>query len=138
MLKRIVIDSGPLIALFDKDDNYHKKAVNFIKKFKCELITNYAVITEVTHLLDFSVRVQCDFIRWVIDGGLTISDIVNEDLSRILELTLKYSDLPMDFADASLVVLCERLKIKEIASVDKDFGIYRTRDKKGFHNIFLH
>jgi predicted nucleic acid-binding protein len=138
VLKRIVIDAGPLIALFDKDDDYHKKAISFIKKFRGELITNYAVITEVTHLLDFSIKAQCNFLRWIINDGLTISEIENEDLSRILELTLKYSDLPMDFADASLVVLCERLKIKEIASIDKDFGIYRTQDKKSFRNIFLY
>lgn len=137
MPKKIVIDSGPLIALFDKDDHYHKAAISFIMKFRGELISNYAVVTEVTHLLDFSVQVQCDFIRWIIDGGLTVTDIVPEDLSRILELTLKYSDLPMDFADASLVVLCERLHIKEVASIDKDFGIYRTIDKKGFRNIFF-
>jgi len=137
MLKRIVVDAGPLIALFDKDDDYHKKAITFIKKFHGELITNYAVITEVTHLLDFSINVQCNFLHWIISGGLTISEIKNEDLSRILELIVKYSDLPMDYADASLVVLCERLKIKEIASIDKDFGIYRTQDKKSFRNIFL-
>jgi len=43
----------------------------------------------------------------------------------------------MDFADASLVVLCERMKIREIASVDSDLGIYRTREKKVFKNVFL-
>ena len=137
MPKRIVIDSGPLIALFDKDDKYHQKALKFIKGFKGELVSNYPVITEVTHLLDFSVRVQIDFLRWVCSGGIIIADIPGEDLLRIIELTEKYSDLPMDFADASLVVLCERLKIRDIASVDRDFGIYRTGEKKALNNIFL-
>jgi len=137
MPKRIVIDAGPLIALFDKDDKFHKKAIEFVKKLNDELISNHAVITEVTHLLDFNVGVQLDFLRWVLEGGVTIADITSEDLERIIELTEKYSDLPMDFADASLVALCERLKIKDIASIDKDFGIYRTRDKKAFRNVFL-
>ena len=137
MLKRIVIDSGPLIALFDKDDKYHHKALEFIKNLTGEVITNYAIITEVSHLLDFSTRAQVDFLRWVFEGGLSIADIITEDLSRIIELTEKYPDLPMDFADASLVVLCERMKIRDIASIDKDFGIYRTRDKTAFRNLFL-
>ena len=137
MPKRIVIDSGPLIALFDKDDRYHKNALKFIKGLKGELVSNYPVITEVMHLLDFSVRVQIDFLRWVSNGGITIADILGEDLLRIIELTGKYSDLPMDFADASLVVLCERMKIRDIASVDSDFGIYRTGEKKALNNIFL-
>ncbi|OGL46742.1 MAG: pilus assembly protein [Candidatus Schekmanbacteria bacterium RBG_13_48_7] len=137
MRRRVLIDSGPLIALFDKDDRYHQQAINFIRKFEGELITNYAVITEVTHLLDFSVRVQIDFLHWILSGGITPVDVLNEDLNRIVELTGKYLDLPMDFADASLIVLSERMKIKEVASIDKDFGIYRTRDKQRFHNVFL-
>jgi predicted nucleic acid-binding protein len=137
MLKRIVIDSGPLIALFDKDDKYHKKALEFIKNLKGELISNHAVVTEVTHLLDFSVGVQVDFLRWVLDGGITIVDIAKHDLVRIIELTEKYSDLPMDFADASLVVLCERMQVGDIASVDRDFGIYRTLEKKALINTFF-
>lgn len=138
MQKRIVIDSGPLIALFDKDDKYHKTALEFIKNLKGELISNYAVITEVCHLLDFSVGVQVDFLRWIFEGGVTIADITAEDLSRIIELTEKYSDLPIDFADASLVVLCQQKKIRDIASIDRDFGIYRMQDKKTFRNVFLH
>lgn len=137
MPKRVVIDSGPLIALFDRDDNYHEKALEFIKKFNGELISNYAVITEVSHLLDFSVAVQIDFLQWIFDGGITIADIAADDLLRIIELTEKYSDLPMDFTDASLVVLCERMKIREVASIDRDFGIYRTHEKKAFNNVFL-
>ncbi len=137
MPEKVVIDSGPLIALFDKDDHYHQKAIEFIKGFKGQLFSNYAVITEVTHLLDFSVSVQIDFLQWIFDGGIRIEDITADDLLRIIELTEKYSDLPMDFADASLVVLGERLNIREIASVDGDFGVYRTREKKGFRNVFL-
>ena len=66
-----------------------------------------------------------------------MENIISEDLVRIIELTEKYPDLPMDFADASLVVLCERLKIRDVASVDRDFGIYRTREKKTFRNLFF-
>ena len=134
---RIVIDSGPLIALFDKDDKYHKRALKFIQGLQGELVSNYAVITEVTHLLDFSVGVQIDFLRWVSSGGINVADIPAEDLLRIIELTEKYSDLSMDFADASLVVMCERMKIRDIASVDKDFGIYRTGKNKALNNVFL-
>lgn len=83
-----------------------------------------------------SVSVQIDFLQWVLRGGVTLADITTEDLLRIIELTEKYSDLTMDFADASLIVLCERMKIGYIASIDKDFGIYRTHDKKAFKNVF--
>lgn len=137
MQKRAVVDSGPLIALFDKDDRYHKKAVECIKNFRGELISNCAVLTEVTHILDFSVSAQTDFLQWVAAGAITLMEIIPEDLDRIIELTRKYSDLPIDFADASLVVLCERLNIKNVISVDKDFRILRMKDTKALHNLFF-
>lgn len=131
------IDSGPLIALFDKDDRFHGQAVGFIRKFKGTFVSNYAVVTEVTHLLDFSVRAQIDFLQWIRDGGLTIEEITPTDLNYIIRLVGKYADLPVDFADAALVALCERLHIHDIASVDKHFTVYRTLDKKPFRNVFL-
>jgi predicted nucleic acid-binding protein len=137
MPKRVVVDSGPLIALFDRDDRYHEKATRFLKAFRGQLLSNIAVITEVTHLLDFSIKAQTDFIRWIANGAVTLVDVTNHDLYRIVELTEKYADLPMDFADASLVVICERLKIREVASIDKDFLVYRTSNKNPLRNVFF-
>lgn len=136
MPNTIAIDSGPLIALFDKDDRYHARSVHFVKNLTADLVTNYAVVTEVTHLLDFSIKAQTDFLRWVLAGGVLIAEISKDDLHYIVELVSKYSDLPVDFADATIVALCERLKIREVASIDKHFDIYRMRDKKTLRNVF--
>jgi uncharacterized protein len=133
----VAIDSGPLIALFDKDDHFHDRAVGFIRKFKGTFVSNYAVVTEVTHLLDFSIRAQIDFLQWVRDGGLTIEEITPSDLDYLIRIVEKYADLPVDFADAALVALCERLHIHDVASVDKHFSVYRTTDKKPFRNVFF-
>ncbi len=48
----------------------------------------------------------------------------------------KYADVPMDFADATIVAACERLQIREIITLDSDFLIYRLRDRQHFHNLF--
>lgn len=58
MLNSILVDTGPLIALFDKDDKYHSSIKDFIREGKYKFITTTAVITEVTHMLDFNVNVQ--------------------------------------------------------------------------------
>ncbi len=137
MPRKAVIDSGPIIALFDKDDKYHKEAINFVENFRGELFSTYAVVTEVTHLLDFSIQTQIDFIQWVAEGGIKITNLSIDDLYRIIELVNQYSDLPMDFADATLVVVCENQKIYNIVSIDKDFFVYRTHDKKQLKNIFF-
>lgn len=131
-MKKILIDSGPLIALFDSSDNYHAASVAFIKRNKSQLITTIASITEVLHLLDFSREAQIDFLGWVNSGALKIETITINDFVRIKELTIKYSDLPMDFADACLVFLGEKLDISHIATIDRDFDIYRLKGKKSF------
>jgi len=133
---RILIDSGPLIALFDVDDKHHKGVRNFLTKHHYCLISTIAVFTEVTHMLDFSVQAQLDFYKWVMYKGVISSDINQNDIPRIMALTEKYADLPMDFADATLVVTAEKSGIREIISVDKDFDIYRLPGKELIHNIY--
>jgi predicted nucleic acid-binding protein len=100
------------------------------------LLSTVAVLTEVSHLLDFSVPAQIDFVRWIATGAVELVHLSREDLARIVELTQQYSDLPMDFADASLVVIGERLSIEHIATIDADSYVYRMKGRRFFHNIF--
>ena len=137
MLDRILIDSGPFIALFDTSDAHHQKIYNFMKKRRFSLISTLAVFSEVSHMLRFSVKAQHDFYEWAMYKGVIISDINQHDLPRIIQLTDKYADLPMDFADATLVITAEKTGIKEIISMDKDFDIYRLPGKENIHNIYF-
>ena len=82
-MKKILIDSGPLIALFDASDKYHKKAVDFIKSNKYPLVTTIASITETLHLLNFNRNAQIDFIEWVYQGAVEVQNIENDDFGRI-------------------------------------------------------
>ena len=131
-MKKILIDSGPLIALFDASDKHHRNAVNFIKNNKAVLITTIASVTETLHLLDFNRNAQIDFLEWVSYGAVEIHNIENADFDRIKELISKYCDLPMDFADSCLVLLAEKLNLQTIATIDRDFTIYRIKGKKKF------
>ncbi len=136
MLNSILIDAGPLIALFDKDDKYHEKIISFIKGAKYKFVTTTAVVTEAIHMLDFSVNVQIDFLEWVMREGIILHEINQKDISRIIELRKKYSDRPMDFADATLVIVTEKTGIKKIISIDSDFDIYRLPGKLMLENVF--
>ena len=136
MLNTILIDAGPLIALFDKDDNYHEKVINFLKGKKYKYITTNAVITEVTYMLNFSIEAQILFFEWIMKEGVLLQEIQQNDIARIVELTKKYRDRPMDYADATLVVAAEKTGIKKIISIDSDFDIYRLPKKVRIENIF--
>ena len=131
-MKKILIDSGPLIALFDSSDKFHNKAVNFVKSNEFPLITSIASITEALHLLDFNRNAQIDLLEWVYRGGVEICNIDNGDFGRIRDLTEKYRDLPMDFADSCLVYLAEQFKLDTVATIDRDFTIYRIGGRKKF------
>ena len=134
-MKKILIDSGPLIALFDRNDRYHLASIKFIKNNNSELVTTLASVTETLHLLDFNRNAQIDFLGWVNAGAVTLEPISSDDLQRIKELTIKYSDLPMDFADACLVLLGEKLNISTVATIDRDFDVYRLKGKKPFTTL---
>lgn len=136
MRNAVLVDAGPLIALFDRDDTYHGKIVDFIKDKGFKFVTTTAVITEVSHMLDFNLRTQLAFFEWVMREGVILHPIMQDDMARIMELTQKYSDRPMDFADATLVVAAEKRGIRQILSIDSDFDIYRLPGKVMIENLF--
>ena len=136
MQDRILIDSGPLIALFHIGDNNHKRVRDFFKRHQYSFISTLAVFTEVSHFLSVNKKAQQDFYEWVMLKGVIVSDINQHDMQRIIELTAKYADLPMDFADATLVISAEKTGIRKIASLDKDFDIYRLPEKEKIRNVF--
>jgi predicted nucleic acid-binding protein len=136
VLDRILIDAGPLIALFHSGDNHHKRVQGFLLGNQYTFISTLAVFTEVSYFLSVNTKAQQDFYEWAMYKGVIISDINQHDMPRILELTKKYADLPMDFADATLVVTAEKTGIKKIISMDKDFDIYRLPGREKIRNIY--
>jgi len=61
-MKKTLIDSDPLITLFDRNDKYHLASIDFIKNNSTELVTTLASVTETLHLLDFNRNAQIDFL----------------------------------------------------------------------------
>jgi len=134
-MQKILIDSGPLIALFDASDIYYSRSVDFIKQNKSILVTSLASVTETLHLLNFSSGAQADFLTWLNTGAVEIENINNHELLDIKNMMMKYADLPMDFADACLVFLGDKLKIESVATIDRDFDVYRLKGKKPFTTL---
>jgi predicted nucleic acid-binding protein len=136
VLNSVLIDSGPLIALFDSSEDRHKEVHAFLKNKSRRFISTLAVLTEVSHMLDFDIRAQLAFYEWALHRGVIIGDINQNDLPGIMELTEKYADLPMDFADATLVMTAIKTGIREIISFDRDFDVYRLSGKERIRNIY--
>ncbi|GHU20501.1 pilus biogenesis protein [Betaproteobacteria bacterium] len=135
-LRTVLIDAGPLIALFDRSDHYHQPMLDFLATQRFHFVSTLAVLTEVAHMLDFSVDAQLDFFRWVAANGVQLVDIQQTHIAHVIELTERYADLPMDFADATLVIAAESTGIRNIISIDSDFDVYRLPGRIAIHNIF--
>ena len=135
-MRNTLIDAGPLIALFDRSDQYQFKAVRFMEDYHGYLWTTWPVVTEVCHMLDFSIKAQLTLLEWIERGGLRIYELKELHIERIKQLTEKFSDVPMDLADASLVVVSELSGYDKIISIDSDFYIYRDIRNKYLTNIF--
>jgi uncharacterized protein len=135
--RKVVVDSGPLIALFDAGDVYHRRAVAFVRQTRADLISTMAAVTEAMYVLEESLQARQSLLAWIRDGGLTLTEPDAGDFARIIELLEKYADLPMDFTDAVIVALCERLGTNHVATVDRDFAIYRYKGRGKFINVLF-
>jgi uncharacterized protein len=135
--RTVVVDSGPLIALFDAGDAYHESALEFVRHSRAQLLSTMAVVTEAMYVLEDSLQARKNLLTWIQRGGLTLTEPEAGDFERIIALMEKYADLPMDLTDAVVVVLCERLGTQHVASIDRDFVIYRYKGRAKFVNVFF-
>lgn len=134
-MKSSLIDAGPVIALFDNSDQYHQRVLNFMQGFEGRLISTWPVLTEICYMLDFNTQTQLDFLDWIRDGGIEIHNLEQWQMVGIREKIDKYSDLPADFADATLIEAAESRSIENIITLDRDFSIYRLSGNKTFINL---
>jgi len=134
-VKRTLIDAGPIIALFDSSDQYHKRVFGFMKTFEGRLISTWPVLTEVCYMLDFSHKAQIDFLDWVIQGGIQVCNLEQWQISRIRHTFETYSDLPADLADVTLIEVAESLSIRSIITLDRDFNVYKLENGNYLGNL---
>jgi uncharacterized protein len=122
----ILVDTGPLVALIHQDDNEHSICKETFLTFSEPLGTVWPVLTEALYLLNFSWEAQNALWEIIQAGAVEILPLGTDDVTRMRELMRKYRDLPMDLADAALVRVAERERLRRIFTLDRrDFQIYR-------------
>ncbi|MBF2004358.1 MAG: PIN domain-containing protein [Chlorogloeopsis fritschii C42_A2020_084] len=132
----ILVDSSLLIAFYNSTDNYHTQVRDFFTSCTSDLITTVACVTEVMYFLAPNRQVQNVFLLHLTNLVYKCESLLPEDFARIAELNTQYASLPGDFADLSLVAISERLNICAIATLDKDFDIYRHYRRQPFERVF--
>jgi len=131
---QVIMDTGPWVALIDRSETRHDECVTWLKRYRGDMLSTEAVLTEVLYLLDFSVFAQSAALDFVLTGMVTLVPSSIESLALAKRLMTKYHDLPMDFADATLVTIAHDLDVHDIVTFDTGhFSIYRFKRKKAFH-----
>jgi uncharacterized protein len=132
----ILVDTGPLVALFDPRDTQHSRCREVLRTLRESLYTTVAVLTEAFHMLSpgsYGADRLCEFIG---QGGLAVWFMDGVGLRRAFELMEQYADHPMDLADASLIVAAEVLPTRKIFTIDRqDFATYRIRRGHRYYGV---
>jgi hypothetical protein len=136
--RTVLADSGFFIGWFDPRDAHHERCAEFAKRFPGVFVTSWSVFTEVCALL--SGRSLEHFFAWAdaaqTAGILRIENPPASAISEIWRWMQRYDDLPMDFCDASLVVIAVEQKLQHIATTDvRDFTVYRLPNRKRFVHV---
>jgi predicted nucleic acid-binding protein len=132
----ILVDTGPLVALFDPKDDQHARCTGVLKSIREPLCTTVAVLTEAFHMLEPH-SIGSDRLReFIAKSAMSVWFFDLGSLTRAFELMELYADHPMDLADASLVVAAEALKTRKIFTIDRnDFATYRVRRGHRHHAL---
>jgi predicted nucleic acid-binding protein len=129
-----LVDTGPLVAWFDRSDQDHLLCARYFASTPGPLISTWPVATEVCHLVPAAVAPR--FLEWIQLGGMQLAEIPTAALLSIAPWMRQYNDLPMDLADASLLWLAHQSGIRAIATLDRrDFGVYRLPGGEALINV---
>ena len=132
----ILVDTGPLVAWLDRSDADHGLCSRFFANAHGPLLSTWAVVTEVCHLVPNDVAPR--FLEWIQLGGLQLIEIPPAALQTISSWMMRTKDLPMDLADATLLWAAHQSGLRSIATLDRrDFGVYRLPGGQGLENVLV-
>jgi predicted nucleic acid-binding protein len=131
-----LIDTGAFLALLDHRDRWHERCVEVYQALHVPLATSAAVLTELFYLAGIRLRRPEAVWGFLRSGAVTVLPIDDNDLPALEQLMRKYTDRPMDFADATLVHLARRERLNVVFTIDHDdFEIYRIDGRRPFRIV---
>ena len=136
MAANLIIDTGPLVALLDQSERNHARCVDAMRDWRGTLVTSEAVLTEAMYLLNATWQAQQNCLELFTREAIMLLPSTPATLSRVAILMKKYRDVPMDYADATLVALSEDLNIDLIFTLDlRGFRTYRKNGRTPFRIV---
>ena len=130
MKGRVIIDTGPLVALLNGNDHAHAWVMQQLRSIQPPMITCESVLAEATYLTRQTPGARAALIEMIGENFLTIGMAVADHHSAILAMVRRYADVPMSLADACLVRLAELYPQSPVLTLDSDFSVYRKNGRQ--------
>ena len=125
-MRGVLVDAGPLVALVNRGDTHHRRCVDALKTIRDPMLTVWPAVTEALFLVRDSWPAQAALLEMIESRVVELLPLDEDDVPRMTELMGKYRDLPMDLADAALVRVAERERLRHVFTLDqRDFRVYR-------------
>lgn len=136
MAGELLLDTGALVSLLDRSQSHHRRCTALFSGWRGTVVSTEAVLTEATHLLGRAPNGRELCLEFFLAGGATLVPASLSTLRRCRTLMAKYADQPMDYADATLVVLAEELGTDLVFTTDRrDFEVYRFGKDRPFQIV---
>lgn len=124
----LLLDTGPLVAAIDRSDNHHARCAALLESAKGPLLVPTTVIVEVCWLAEERPDIEAAFLEAVALGEFEHVPVTTADITRMAELVRTYADLPLGAVDASVIAIAERLKLTDVATLDRrHFTVVRPK-----------
>ncbi len=135
-MRRVLVDTGPLVAILSRHDEYHETCVRVLREMPGPLLSCWPVITEAAWLLRSSARVVQQLLQSIDGGFLELLPLAGSEADAIAAIMKRYEDIQPQLTDAALVYLAGREEIETIFTLDqRDFSIYRSAKKRSFRIV---
>jgi len=135
-MKRVLVDTGPIVAILSRTDQYHKLCVEALREMPGPLFTCWPVVTEAAWLLRRSSYAVQQMLRGIDNGFLELLPLASEDAVLIASVMKKYHDIRIQLADAALVHIATRDGLDTVFTLDqRDFSVYRLPRGRTFRLI---
>lgn len=136
MIERVLIDTGPMVAIFSEDDGFHEHCSAALKDLRPPLFTCWPAVTETAWLLRKRPHSLHQLFKGFNDGFLTLLPLDADDLPAIADIMRRHESIGLQFADAALVHLAERENIRTLFTTDRrDFSIVRLKRNRALKLI---
>lgn len=135
-MRRVLVDTGPIVAIFSRRDQYHRICVEALRDMPGPLFTCWPVITEAAWLLRRSSAAVQQLLRSMDTGFLELLPLTSDDTTPIASILKKYDDVGLQLADAALVHLATRDGMETVFTLDRrHFSLYRLPRGRAFRML---